>query len=112
MITLETVAERLALASAVGAWQDRELSGAYCSDMLSDVIANARAGDVLITILANRNVIGVAVLVGLAAVIITGGRNPEESVVEAAKREGIPVFTTIMNNFEAAGLVYQLLHRQ
>lgn len=112
MIPLETLADRLGLASAAGAWQDRVISGAYCSDMLSDVIANARAGDVLITILTNRNVIGVAVLVGLAAVIITGGRLPEESAVEAAKRENIPVFTTIMNNFEAAGRVYQLLHRQ
>lgn len=113
MISLDTLAGHLGLAAAAAADKtvDKEVSGAYCSDLLSDVIANARAGNVLITVLTHQNVIGVAALVGLSAVIMTGGMLPEESAVLAADREGIPVFTTGLGSFETAGRVHRLLYR-
>lgn len=112
MISLDKLTGQLELSAAAASEKapGKEASGAYCSDMLSDVIAHARAGNVLITILTHQNVIGVAVLVGLAAVIMTGGRLPDENAVLAAEREGIPVFTTGLNSFEVAGRVHRLLY--
>lgn len=113
MISLNELAGQLGLVpvAAAGALPGKVVSGAYCSDLLSDVIANARAGNVLITVLTHQNVIGVAVLVELSAVIMTGGMLPVESAVVAAAREGIPLFTTALNSFETAGRVHRLLYR-
>ena len=46
----------------------RTVSGGYASDMLSDVLANAPWGGVLVTIQVHMNVIAVSVNAGLAAV--------------------------------------------
>jgi predicted transcriptional regulator len=112
LITLENLVEQLELTpvAAETSAGTREVTGVYCSDLLSDVMSRARAGNLLITSLTHHNVIAVAVLVGLSAIIITGGRPPKEATVEAAGREGIPLYTTKKNKFEMAGLVYRLLY--
>lgn len=111
-MSLKTLADRLGLTTEAGNGMDRHLSGAYCSDMLSDVIANARPGNILITILNHQNVIGVALLIGIPAVLITGGRKPEDTAIAAANRENIAILTTSLNNFEASGKVYQMLYQK
>ncbi|MDR2028056.1 MAG: hypothetical protein LBP93_00815, partial [Treponema sp.] len=56
-------------AAALGAeivqdkFEDALLSGAYTSDLLSDVMANAKEGGALITIQAHKNTVAVATLV-------------------------------------------------
>ena len=47
---------------------DREVSGGYASDLLSDVMANSREGDVWVTLQVHPNIIAVATLKDLAAV--------------------------------------------
>ena len=46
----------------------------YCGDLLSDVMANAPAQSVLMTIQAHKNTIAVASLVGITALVICNGR--------------------------------------
>ena len=53
---------------------DVDVTEGYVSDLLSDVLANAPQGAVLVTVQAHMNVIAVAVHAGLAAVIFAGGR--------------------------------------
>lgn len=86
-----------------------EITGGYCSDLLSDVMANAAAGNVLVTILAHRNVLAVAQLLGLAAVIITGGKQPDHETISIAREKGIALFTTPFNSFQVCGLIYDYL---
>lgn len=85
------------------------IRGAFCGDLLSDVLAHASPGDLWITIHRHRNVVAVSALSNLSGVIITGGRVPGEDTVESAEREGIPLFSTPWNNFQAAGKLYALL---
>lgn len=112
MISLEKLAEQLGLVAAAAneAISSAEVNGVYCSDLLSDVIAKALSGNALITVLTHQNVIGVAALVGLSAVIMTGGMLPEESAILAANKQGIPVFTTELSSFETAGRIHRLLY--
>jgi hypothetical protein len=83
--------------------------GAYCGDLLSDVLAHSSPGDVWITIHRHRNIIAVASLVGIGGVIITGSREPDPETLIDAEREGIPLFSTPLNNFRAAGRLYAIL---
>ena len=65
---------------------------AHCSDLLSDVLANAPAGGMLLTIQVHMNVIAVALHAGLSAVVFTSGMVPDEAVRAKAAGGGPPAF--------------------
>lgn len=85
--------------------------GAYVSDLLSDVMGHADDGQVWLTIMRHLNVVAVASLRGLPAVIFTNGVRPDDAVVVKAEEEGVVLATTELKTFEAAGRLYAALHR-
>jgi len=85
---------------------DAEVTGAYASDLLSDVVGNAQAGNVLITVQVHRNVVAVASLVNLAAVIITNDRKPDDEVLAAARDNNITLLATPETAYTVAGRMY------
>lgn len=90
---------------------DRECAGGYCSDLLSDVMAHARAGDIWITLQTHPNVIAVASLTNAAAVIVSGGQRPEATTLAKAAGEGVTVMASARPSFELAGQLYAMLQQ-
>lgn len=90
------------------AYEDRELRGAYTSDLLSDVMANAEDADVLITIQSHKNTVAVATLVGVAAIIVCNDRPIPEDMVAAAKEETIGIFRSDRDQYHISGEVFRL----
>ena len=88
---------------------DKEVSGGYASDLLSDVIANAIKDDIWITLQIHQNIVGVAALKELAGIIIVNGRKPEEETIKKAEKEGIPIIVTELRAFEIIGKLYGML---
>lgn len=88
---------------------DREVSTGYCSDLLSDFMANGPAGCLWLTLQTHINVVAVALLTGAAGVVITGGRTPAPEVCRKAEEEGMPLLSTPCRTYEAAGQLYSLL---
>jgi len=86
---------------------DREVSGGYASDLLSCVMASARPGNVWVTLQAHMNVIAVAVLLDLSAVVITEGVRPDAEVLARAEEKGIPVLLYPHGTFTAVALLAQ-----
>jgi len=86
----------------------REVSGGYASDLLSDVIANSKEGDVWVTLQQHQNTVAVASLRDLAGIILVSGRKPEEETLEKAESEGIPVMVSHLPTFELVGRLYEL----
>ena len=106
---LSEVMQRLDLHQKSGeSAEDVEVTGGYVSDLLSDVIGNAKSGRVWVTIQIHQNVVAVGTLLGLAAIIIAGGAEPEEKTIEKANEEGLRILTTDMNAYEVAGRLYEL----
>jgi hypothetical protein len=87
---------------------DRPISGGYASDLLSDVLANARPGGLWMTLQTNRNVAAVAGLQELAGVLITSGRQPQEDLLEVARDQRVNVLSTPLSTYEVAGRLYAL----
>jgi predicted transcriptional regulator len=87
---------------------DREVNAAHASDLLSDALANAPAGGVLLTIQVHLNVVAVALHAQQAAVIFTWGMQPDEAVVNRAIEESLPLFAAAASTFEIAGQLYVL----
>lgn len=88
---------------------ENEIYGGYASDLLSDVMGHADAGLVWITLQTHKNVMAIASLKELAAVVIVQGFSPEMDMLEQAKMEGIPVLSTSLSAFEINGLIYNLI---
>ncbi|RMD59307.1 MAG: serine kinase [Nitrospirae bacterium] len=88
---------------------DREVTGVYISDLLSDVIGNSNKGELWITIQTHINIIAVATLKELSGIIITNNRMPQKEVIDKAEAESIPIMSTPMKTFEIAGKLYNLI---
>ena len=84
----------------------------YTSDLLSDVMGNCPEGGVWITIQRHMNVIAVAQLKRIAAIILVNNSTPDETVIERAKEEGIHILCTKLNAFQVSGKVYNLFQSQ
>lgn len=92
-----------------GDFEDVELEGGYTSDLLSDVMAHARAGSALVTIQAHKNTVAVAVLAGLPAIVVCNSRPVPEDMVQACRDEGIAILRTAESQFTVSGKLYSLL---
>ncbi len=97
--------------TAQGVYEDREISSGYSSDLLSDVMGNAKADGVLVTVQAHKNAVAVASLVGLAAIVVCNSRPLPADMLEAAKAEGVAVFRTPETAFEVAGRLWAAMHK-
>jgi predicted transcriptional regulator len=108
-MTLEEVVKALKLQVRAGASElDREVVGGYASDLLSDVIAGAREGDLWITLQLHQNIVAVAFLNNLAGIVVVGGREPDPDTLEKAEDQGIPLLVTSMRAYEVAGRLYEM----
>ena len=85
---------------------DREVLGGYCGDLLSDVMANAGDHNLWLTIQSHKNIVGVAVLRELAAIVLVNGREPDDDTRAKADEEGIPILATPLSAFETAGRLF------
>ena len=85
---------------------DRQIQGGYCGDLLSDVMANAPHGCIWLTVQTHQNIVAVAVLHEMAAIILTGGQEPDQETLEKADEEGIPILMWPKTAYELAGQVY------
>jgi predicted transcriptional regulator len=84
---------------------DRQIQGGYCGDLLSDVMANAPAGCIWLTVQTHQNIVPVAVLHEMAAIVLTGGQDPDPETIEKANEEGVPILLWPESAFELAGRV-------
>jgi len=106
---LKEVIDQLELKVAgAGENLDKEVAGGFASDLLSDVMANSREGDIWVTLQVHPNIIAVATLKDLAGIVIVQGKKPEEQTVEKAKQEGVPLMVSELQTFELVGRLYSL----
>ncbi len=108
---ISTIIDKLGLEVFAGATNlNREVEGGYTSDLLSDVMGNADAGYVWITLQTHKNVMAIASLKELSAVILVKGNEPDADTIELSNQEEVPLLGTKLEAFEISGKLYQLLN--
>jgi hypothetical protein len=90
----------------------RDATGVYVSDLLSDVLAHAREGDLWITLQGHPNVVAVASIKDLSGIILVNNRAPESETLAKAQEEGIPIFTSQESTYQVAGQLYRLMEEE
>ena len=84
------------------------LTGGYSSDLLSCVMAGAKKGDLWITLQAHLNIVAVAALNEVAAVIITENAQPDAASIAKANQQGVILLSTSQPNYEINGKLWEL----
>ena len=106
-IKVQDIVDILDCEIIVEADMNKQVKGAYTGDLLSNVMAKAKKGEVWITIQGHQNVIAVALLVEMSAVIVVEDFDLEEEALKRAGEKGINILRTTLSAFEVAGLLYQ-----
>ena len=83
----------------------REVSGGYCGDLLSWVMGRAQQDNAWITIMSNMNIVAVASLSDVSAVILAEGVTLEQSVIDTAAAKGVNILSSDKGTFEIAAMI-------
>lgn len=104
MTTLSDIVQQLHL-QVVGssANLERRVVAGYASDLLSCAMSRAKKDYVWVTLQSHANVVAVASLLDLAAVIITEGNRPDEETIARAETEGVCLLLTPKTTFTVVG---------
>jgi predicted transcriptional regulator len=89
-------------------FEHRDIDGVFISDMLSDVMAGARSGNLWVTLQTHKNIVPAANLVDVAAVVITGGKKVPAETLDLANQHGIAILHTDLSTFEFVGRLYSM----
>src|ERR1044072_4108598 len=81
--------------------------GGYSSDLLSCVMAGAKKGFVWTTLQAHLNIVAVAALTEVAAVIITENAQPDSASIEKANQQGVILFSAPQPTYEISGKLWE-----
>ncbi len=87
--------------------EDVDITQGYTCDLLSQVLASAEQGSIWFTIQSHLNVMGVAVMAGIPAVVICEGHEVSDNVIEKADEEKISLFISQENAFTLSGKLYE-----
>ena len=83
-----------------------EVSSAFGSDLMSDVLAYVKGKTILLTGLTNQQVVRTAEMADLSAIVFVRGKKPEHDIVKLANENGIVLLLTMDTMYTASGKLY------
>jgi len=105
---LKTLAEKVKIKVVSGSGSlDTEITGGYASDLMSDVIANSKKGELWITLQVHQNIVAVAKLKELSGIIIVNNRSIDADTLKKAEEVGLPIMLTELPAFKIIGKLYE-----
>ena len=105
---LREIVEKLDLEVVVGKDLEREVKGGYIGDLLSNVMAGAREGDIWLTVQGHQNVVAVALLTEVAGVVVVEGLDFDEKAIERAEEKGINLLRSNLTAYQLASKLTEL----
>lgn len=104
-MTVDKLAEILDATTVNRADFLRQVTGGYAGDLLSFVMGRAPENCAWYTVMTNVNVVAVAVLADVSVVVLCEGCQPDQTLVEHAKTQGINVIATTLPVYDAIAAV-------
>jgi hypothetical protein len=104
---LQEIIEKVKLEALTNV-EERDVDGAFISDMLSDVMSSAKPGNLWLTTQTHTNIVSAANLVDTAAVVVTMGKQVPANTVNLANRYHVIILTTPLSNFELAKKLFEI----
>jgi len=106
-MTIQELIDKIGL-KPLNRFENRTVAGVYISDMVSDVMAGAKSGDLWLTVQTHKSIVPAANLVDVSAIIITGGKEVPAETVEFASKYDIAILSSGLPTFGLVGRLYEL----
>jgi predicted transcriptional regulator len=90
-----------------GEYLDSEVRDAFAADLLSDVLAFAKEGTLLITGITNPQVIRTAEMLELMGIVFVRGKRPDGDAIKLAQMKKVPLLSTRYIMFETCGRLFK-----
>jgi serine kinase of HPr protein (carbohydrate metabolism regulator) len=87
--------------------ENKEVTGVYISDMLSDVMSKAETGNLWVTIQTHKNIVAAANLIDISAVIISQGTEVPDETIQLANKYNVVLLQTDDSTFALGGKLFQ-----
>jgi predicted transcriptional regulator len=108
-LTLQHAVDVLEAEVITGAGQLSRVITMCCgADLMSDVLAYAKSGSLLLTGLTNEQVIRTAEIAEIVAICFVRGKRPGDATVTMANVHTLPLLRTELPMFESCGRLYRL----
>lgn len=109
-MNLQTIIEKLnlTLLTEERDFSSIQIESGYQSDLLSCVMTGAQPQSIWITLIANINIVAVASLLEISAIIITENAQPNQETISRANMEEVVLLSTSASNFQVAGQLWDL----
>ncbi len=105
---LKKIIDEFNLELVTGEAQGKEIITGYTSDLLSEVMSMGTA-DIWITVQSHSNIVAVATITGVKAIVLVNGRDYSKDTLDKAKQEGICLLKSKENAFVLTGKIYAML---
>ncbi|RKX54861.1 MAG: iron-sulfur binding hydrogenase [Thermotoga sp.] len=105
---LGRIVEELKLKVITGSL-DVEIKRGCCGDLLSEIMRSCEKDSIWVTIQSHVNIVAVAVVVGIRAIVLCNGHEYSEDTLKKADEEGITLLASDLTPFEVSGRIYMML---
>ncbi|MBL8063395.1 MAG: hypothetical protein JNK32_10270 [Anaerolineales bacterium] len=82
--------------------------GGYSSDLLSCVMAGAKNSNLWVTLQAHMNIVAVASMLDVAAIVITENAQPDQAAIAKADEQGVILLSTQKPSYEICGMLWEM----
>jgi serine kinase of HPr protein (carbohydrate metabolism regulator) len=108
-MTVEEIVAELGLKVLTGREHlKREISSAYCCDLLSRVISRSSKNSLWITIQTHLNIVAVATMLEMACIVIPENVAVDEKTLAKAEEEQVVILSSSMSAYTLSGKLYSL----
>ena len=88
--------------------EDVTVKNGYVSDLLSDVMRNAAEGSIWVTVQHHENVVAVALMADISAIVFSNGLKPDQDVIDRGREEEITLCSFPGTSYELVGKLYSM----
>lgn len=106
-MTTQDLIDRIGL-KPLSRFAHRDVDGVFISDMVSDVMAHAKPGNLWLTLQTHKSIVPAANLVDVAAIVVTSGKDVPQETVDLASKYDIALLASELTTYELVGSLHAL----
>jgi predicted transcriptional regulator len=101
VMNLQDVINKLSLTPLTNI-EEKEVTGVFISDMLSDVMSSAQSGNLWLTVQTHKNIVSAANLIDISALVVINGKKVPDDTINLANRFHVIILSSPLTSFGLA----------
>ena len=86
--------------------EDKDISCAFGSDLISDILMCTKEPTLLLTGLTNPQIVRLSDMIDLQGIIFVRGKIPPQEIIDMANERDLPLISTKFTLYKSSGVLY------